>query len=612
MAPRLIITYDASTSGPQVPVADAGPDQTVADFDGDGSQNVTLDGSGSSDSDGTIVSYSWREGEVEIATVESPSLDLSVGVHNLTLIVVDNDGSTDFDMVSITVTANAAPTADAGPDQDLVDNDGIGIETVELDGSASSDSDGTIVSYSWQEASVEIATGETPSLDLTVGTHDLTLVVTDDGGATGSDDVTILVGEQGSVNLPPVANAGPDQILSDNDGTGSENVTLDGSASSDSDGTIVSYSWREGGLEIATGVNPSLNLAVGVHNLTLIVTDDGGETASDAVSISITANIAPTASAGPDQNRTDTDGSGSESVTLNGGGSSDSDGTIVSYSWQAGGVVIATGASPSVDLAVGVHNLNLIVTDNGGATASDSVQITIVPGGQGVLTVQVQNSSDDVNESGASFQPQLGSVWIGTRDNPAASFTGLRFTGVNIPQGSTIISASLELHASSNQWLTIGANIAGDASDNSATFSDSDRPSGRPLTSTTIVHSSNAQSVANTWYTLDDVASVVQEIVNRPGWQPGNSLALVMQGTGGAWGSKFAYSYDGGPLLAPRLVITFDASTSGPQAPVANAGPDQSLSDNDGGGSQPVTLDGSGSSDSDGTIVSYSWQEAGV
>ncbi|MGV8056434.1 MAG: fibronectin type III domain-containing protein [Smithellaceae bacterium] len=93
----------------------------------------------------------------------------------------------------------------------------------------------------------------------------------------------------GSVtNQPPLANAGPDQVLV---GVSSATliVSLNGSASSDTDGTIVSYSWTEGGTQIATGVNPTVALGVGEHPIALIVTDNGGATASDDVIIKITA-----------------------------------------------------------------------------------------------------------------------------------------------------------------------------------------------------------------------------------------------------------------------------------------------------------------------------------
>ena len=64
-------------------------------------------------------------------------------------------------------------------------------------------------------------------------------------------------------------------------------------------------------------------------------------------------------------------------MTLNGTGSSDADGTIVSYVWTEGATQIATGANPTVALTVGSHSITLTVTDNGGATASHTVVVTV-------------------------------------------------------------------------------------------------------------------------------------------------------------------------------------------------------------------------------------------
>ncbi len=91
-------------------------------------------------------------------------------------------------------------------------------------------------------------------------------------------------------NQPPVANAGPDQTVADSDSSGSETVSLNGNASSDPDGSIVSYEWREGGAFVASGATPSISLTVGAHTLTLTVTDNGGATASDNVVITVLAS----------------------------------------------------------------------------------------------------------------------------------------------------------------------------------------------------------------------------------------------------------------------------------------------------------------------------------
>lgn len=89
-------------------------------------------------------------------------------------------------------------------------------------------------------------------------------------------------------NQPPVANAGPDQTVTDTDNNGSELVSVDGSLSFDPDGFIASYRWSEGATVLQDGpAFMQTALAVGVHTLTLRVTDSGGATATDTVVITV-------------------------------------------------------------------------------------------------------------------------------------------------------------------------------------------------------------------------------------------------------------------------------------------------------------------------------------
>jgi subtilisin family serine protease len=60
----------------------------------------------------------------------------------------------------------------------------------------------------------------------------------------------------GSANLSPIADAGDDVAVADGDGNGGEDVRLDGSGSSDPDGTIASYEWIENGVSIGSGTTP--------------------------------------------------------------------------------------------------------------------------------------------------------------------------------------------------------------------------------------------------------------------------------------------------------------------------------------------------------------------
>ncbi len=90
-------------------------------------------------------------------------------------------------------------------------------------------------------------------------------------------------------------------------------------------------------------------------------------------------NQAPAADAGPDQAVDITGADCEESVTLDGSASSDVDGIIAGYRWTLGGTELASGATPIavVPLPAGVHTIVLEVTDDRGATATDSLVVTV-------------------------------------------------------------------------------------------------------------------------------------------------------------------------------------------------------------------------------------------
>ena len=182
---------------------------------------------------------------------------------------------------------------------------------------------------------------------------------------------------------------------------------------------------------------------------------------------------------------------------------------------------------------------------------------TPVPGGSQTISAQINTSSDDVNEVNGSLNATSSSLWIGNADSPTTSFAGLRFNNLAIPRGASITAARLEFYSVQSQWLTINFQLAAEAADSSATFSAASRPSQRPLTTARVNHASNLLWAATTWYPSEDVSALITEVINRPGWQSGNSLAFILRGTGGAWGRKFLSSLEANPALAVRLVVTF-------------------------------------------------------
>ena len=110
-------------------------------------------------------------------------------------------------------------------------------------------------------------------------------------------DNHFLIGNYASITLVPetalpIADAGEDQTVTDADDNGNEQVSLDGSGSSDSDGTIVSWVWIDNlGDMIPNGVMTTPTLSVGIHTITLIVTDNDGLTDSDTVTITVVPSI---------------------------------------------------------------------------------------------------------------------------------------------------------------------------------------------------------------------------------------------------------------------------------------------------------------------------------
>lgn len=345
----------------RAPIAQAGPDRTV-----NHATIVNLDGSGSHDPDGDTLSYAWSLNGAQIGTgVIAPVGPFDPGSHTIELTVTDTFGASATDSLVVTV-INDPPVADAGPDQTIRHS-----TTVMLDGSGSSDPEGEPLSYAWSLGGQQIASGATPTVGpFSPGTYTIDLTVSDSRGATASDILVLTV-----TNQTPVADAGPDQTVQ-----GPKIVTLDGSGSADPDGDAFSYAWSLDGIEIATGPRPSAGpFADGSHTIGLTVTDSAGATSTDSMTLMV-LNAPPIADAGPDQ--TIAHKKKEVDVTLDGSASVDADGTIISYLWTRDGAVVASGVTPTLRLKRGAHVLDLTVTDDDGATASDQVVITIVKGTQ--------------------------------------------------------------------------------------------------------------------------------------------------------------------------------------------------------------------------------------
>ena len=153
-------------------------------------------------------------------------------------------------------------------------------------------------------------------------------------------------------------------------------------------------------------------------------------------------------------------------------------------------------------------------------------------------TFRVTTGADDVNEVSGVLDA-AGAAWLGTGGSATASFSGLRFAGVAIPQGAQIVSARLEVQARVSIFTPLGFEFGIQNVGNAAAFTSTSRPSQRTLATPRVAHSSNTSWTAGQWYALNDIAPLVQAVVSRTDWQNGNGLALVMRGTYGTSSRMF-------------------------------------------------------------------------
>ena len=525
---------------------------------------------------------------------------------------------------------NVDPVARAGADQ-------IGITAgamVTLDGSASSDPDGTIASYAWSQTSGDTVVLSNPAVASPTFTAPSTnsaqtltfsLMVTDNDSATNTD--TIDVGILAYVNLPPVARAGSDQT-----GIGSGSmVTLDGSASSDPDGTIASYAWTQTAgttvvLSDASIASPTFTAPSGTAEtltFSLTVTDDDGATNSDSVNIGIlaVANQPPVSRAGADQ----TGITAGATVTLDGSSSSDPDGTIASYAWtQTSGTIVSlsdvTIASPTFTAPRGntadTLTFQLEVTDNDGATHTDSVDIGIL-----AQLPPVARAGSDQSNIAAGATVTLDGSASSDPDGTIAIYAWSQTSGTTVALSSTSVASPTFSAPSTDNAQTLTFSLMVTDNDGATNTDTVDIAVLAYVNMPPVSRAGSDQSniVAGSTVTLDGSASSDPDgSIASYAWSQTAGTTVSLSSTSIASPTFTAPSEASAQTLTFQLIVTDDDGSTNTdsvnigvlamaanQSPEADAGPDQS----DIVAGATVTLDSSGSSDPDGTIASRLWSQ---
>ncbi|NXX95589.1 K319L protein, partial [Centropus bengalensis] len=346
----------------------------------------------------TTYSYEWElithpkdySGEMEGKHSQTLKLSkLTVGLYEFK-VIVDGENAHGEGYVNVTVNpkprVNQPPVAVVSPQFQEISLPTI--STV-IDGSQSTDDD-RIVSYHWEELKgplrEEKVSSDTAILTLTnlvPGNYTFSLTVVDSDGASNSTTANLTVNK--AVDYPPVANAGPNQVIT----LPQNSITLYGNQSTD-DHSIVSYEWllspnSKGKVMEMQGVRtPVLQLSAmqeGDYTYQLIVTDSAGHQSTAEVTVIVQPenNKPPKADAGPDKELT----LPVDSTTLDGSKSSD-DQKIVSFLWEKtrgpDGVKLENANSSIATvtgLQVGTYEFTLTVKDERNLQSQSSVNVIV-------------------------------------------------------------------------------------------------------------------------------------------------------------------------------------------------------------------------------------------
>mgnify|MGYP002630847538 FL=1 len=254
-------------------------------------------------------------------------------------------------------------------------------------------------------------------------------------------------------NIAPIAIASADKTsIIEN-----ENVSFSAAGSSDSDGSIVNYEWKNGDtiLSTASSFNTSDFTFIGTTHITLTVTDDKGLSNSTNIDITVSSDPAPIAVAGVDQTVYYLD-----AVTLNASASTDNS-AIVSYEWKDGSTLLSnTSSFTKTDFSVGVHNIQLIVTDDAGKTGVDNVSVQIFDTFTDILPMSevggIKSISSFSNGGLTTITLAAGSqLSFKITNNMSRNFTVTKFEITSVYNGTpTLRASSTDTALLSNGTLT--------------------------------------------------------------------------------------------------------------------------------------------------------------
>lgn len=238
----------------------------------------------------------------------------------------------------------------------------------------------------------------------------------------------------------------------------------------------------------------------------------------------------------------------------------DADGSIVGVEFFVDGIALETDTSSPYSInysipAEGSYIITAEATDNDNIkNRSDVVNINV---GEVSQSISIRTMEDAEEESDGTMDASSSDIELVTDGSKGNQVVGLRFHKVEVPVGATITNANIQFTVDETDTGVASLTIKGHDTDNASSFSSTAHNlSGRSTTSASVKWNPPSWSdvgAAAADQRSPDIKAIVQEIVDRDGWSQGNSLVIIITGTG----TRTAEAYDGESSSAALLNIDY-------------------------------------------------------
>ena len=582
-----VTTSAVISAAPVAPVGNAG-----GPYAGVASTAVSFSGSGSTDGSGLVLTYLWNFGDGATGSGVAPTHTYAAaGTFTVTLTVSDSKlAGSPVTTSAVISAAPVAPVGNAGGPYA-----GVASTAVSFSGSGSTDGSGLVLTYLWNFGDGATGTGVAPTHTYAAaGTYTVTLTVSDSklSGAPVTTSAVIT-----AAAVAPIGNASGPYT-----GTAGAAVTFSGAGSTDGNGLALTYLWNFGDGSTGSGVAPTHTYAAsGTYTVTLTVSDSkltGTPVTTLAVIAAVTAQPPVANPGGPYSGTAGTAG------TFSGAGSTDPGGLALTYMWSFGDGGTGAGVAPThTYLAAGTYTVSLTVKDS--VASSTTVTTSAV-----IAAVAVQAPVAHAGgpyTGGSSFPVIFNSAGSFDPANASAGALALSFAW-SFGDGGTSAGPSPVHTYTTGGTYTVVLTVT--------------KSGGATATATTTATISNDTPTAGTPKSVPGgpYSGTVGTAVNFSGLGSSDPNSVVLtyawdfgDGNSGS-GASLTHTYTAAGTYSVVLTVNNGAAfntvstvaTIAPAAPLpamlANAGGPYTIAVN-----QPLTLDGSKTTNPASRQLSYTW-----